>query len=76
MLACQHQAYDGAYAKHGLLLTPINMKERLYRRVGLFVEEHYNGHFGVTPKLPCWVQGRVPVHLWAPQGEMQEVYIV
>lgn len=76
MLACRYRSQDGGYRKHGLVLTPIDIIERLYRRVGLYVEENYNAHFGVAPESSFWIQGKFPVHLWAPSGEIQEVYIV
>jgi hypothetical protein len=80
IFACQHQIggniRDGYYEKYGLVLTPINMKEHLYRRVGLYVEKDYDAYFGIAPESSSWVQGRFPVHLWAPLGEMQKVYIV
>ncbi|KAF3010942.1 hypothetical protein E8E13_010244 [Curvularia kusanoi] len=75
LLICQRQESRVKHFNHGLVLTPVNHKERLYRRVG-YTEERFCGKGSPDAPASSWVQGKFPVNLWAPLEEEQEVYIV
>lgn len=65
---------DEALSIHGLVLTPVNLEERVYRRIGIVEEQHpYQGVF--APPKSSWV-GEFLSNRWAPVRSQQEVYIV
>ena len=66
---------SGQHQNYGLMLTPVNLKERLFRRVGVIEEEHPTEDF-TDETLSSWVERKFLVDLWAPLGEEQEVFIV
>lgn len=73
LLFCKYMS--GQHQNYGLMLTPVNLKERLFRRVGVIEEEHPTEDF-TDETLSSWVERKFLVDLWAPLGEEQEVFIV
>jgi hypothetical protein len=63
------------YQNYGLMLTPVSLEERLYRRVGV-IEEDYCTVDSSNQPASSWVREKYLVGLWAPLGEEQEVFIV
>lgn len=77
LLLCQISSEEG-YTEHfnyGLVLTPANIAERCYRRIGVILERHSADEFPDAPDTQL-VQGRFLTDLWAPVGEEQQVFIV
>ena len=73
LLFCKYA--HGQHENYGLILTPVNLKERLYRRVGVIEEEHPTRDY-TDEAASSWVNGMFFVDLWSPLGEEQEIFIV
>lgn len=77
LLLCQHFPDDKAseYRNHGLVLTPVDIARRCYRRVGIITEDFPRDYYPDAPSAQR-VQERFLTDMWAPVGEEQEVCIV